>query len=838
MDINWLDANYLPWLIPVPPLVSFLLITLGIGRYRIASAVTATASVFLSFLMAWPLFFHAAFGTSDFGVVGDSYRIFGSNLTWMDVGTADIEFGVHVDPLSAVMLFMVSIAMLMIFIYSIGYMQAYPQDDPHQLRFSRFFAYLSLFAGAMLTLVVADNLLLLFMGWEIMGLCSYLLIGFLFEKKSAYQAAVKAFMTTRIADVFLLVGIGYLYVETGSLSYREILLNEELLGILGDAEQTGFIGLSAAAIIGTLIVIGTIGKAAQFPLHGWLPDAMEGPTPVSAMIHAAAMVSAGVYLVIRFFPLMEAGGNPHHAEYTLPLIVMGVVGSVTALGGGILGIAQNDIKRVLAYSTISQLGFMVAALGIGAYIAAAFHLITHAFFKALLFMSSGAVIHAMEHGEHHLHELGRDDEIPHRHPDDPYPVYGADWLGREGEAPDEEDWQSVRPRGIQLNYVAVPNDMTLMGGLINKIPITAFAMLAGVASLAGAPLITAGFWSKDEILLDSLLFITAPSEFSDFGNAPWLHVLVFFSLFAAAISTAFYSFRLWFMTFLHEPRSAIAEYATLKHEHHHHDHDHDHTHDDDHAHDDHALIEHKDDAVAEHDEEEEEQLLPFTRDEALSWWATYGNSALMQAPLVVLAFFAITVGFAGIHPDFFILEFFTGGNNFFFNFVSKTLPVPPPKAAWTIWPVLASFTAFFVGFGFAYALYGVPMRKGDRDPVRQFFPDSAWTMMQNRLHLDNIFLTIFYIPSEWVARKVAYQAIDKETIDEFLHGVGDTFVFLGESAKRINYVVIDGVGDGIPRLISIGSQYFRSIQSGNVQQYLLFGSGIMLLVILSFFFVL
>ena len=244
MDINWLDANYLPWLIPVPPLLSFLLITLVIGRRKIASAVTATFSVFLSFIMAWPLFFKVAFLTDNFGVETEAqqFYIFGSNLTWMDVGRSNIEFGVTVDPLNAIMLFMVPVAMLMIFIYSIGYMRAYPVGDPHEVRFSRFFAYLSLFAGAMLTLVVADNLLLLFMGWEVMGLCSYLLIGFLIEKKSAYQAAVKAFMTTRIADVIMLVGIGYLYVETGSLSYRDILLNEEVLERLGNSDLTGFLG--------------------------------------------------------------------------------------------------------------------------------------------------------------------------------------------------------------------------------------------------------------------------------------------------------------------------------------------------------------------------------------------------------------------------------------------------------------------------------------------------------------------------------------------------------------------------------------------------------------------
>ncbi len=834
MDINWLDANYLPWLIPVPPLFSFLLIILVLGRYKILSAVVATSSVFLSFLMAWPLFFKAALFTEDFGFRDGVYRVFGSHITWMDLGYQQFKMGVTVDPLTTTLLFMVPLAMLMIFIYSIGYMRAYPENDPHQIRFSRFFAYLSLFAGAMLTLVVADNLLLLFMGWEVMGLCSYLLIGFLFEKKSAYQAAVKAFMTTRIADVFFLVGIGYLFAETGSLSYRDILYNEAVLERLGNSDLTGFLGLSAAAIIGTLIVIGTIGKAAQFPLHVWLPDAMEGPTPVSAMIHAAAMVSAGVYLVIRFFPLLEAGGNPHHAEYTLPLIVMGVLGSVTALGGGFLGIAQNDIKRVLAYSTISQLGFMVAALGIGAYVAAAFHLITHAFFKALLFMCSGAVIHAMEHGEHHLHEMGHDDAIPHRVQPGEATPYGTDYIGPHGEAPNDLEWQPTVPAGIDLSFVAVPNDMRLMGGLFNRIPVTALTMLAGSLSLAGFPILSAGFWSKDEILADALLFITEPSAFEGHG-APWLHILVFFSLFFAAMMTAFYTTRMWIMTFAGTPRSEIAKYATLKHEHHHHEHEHDH------HHDAHAVVPHD---AHEHEAEEENR---FSWERFKAWWSVYSNSALMQGPLVVLAFFAIFAGFVGMHPNFPILNILTGGNgasggtNYFYNLVSDTLIHLPPKPPFATegsikipLPLLSSLTAFFVGAGLGYMVYGVPIEAGEKDRSEAFFGSQLWTAMQNRLYIDTFYLRTFYVPFEWFARKISYQAIDKETIDEFLHTVADTMVSIGEALKMLNRVVIDGVGDGIPSLIASAGRYFRNIQSGSIQQYLLFSSGILLLIVVGF----
>lgn len=830
MDINWLNANYLPWLIPVPPLLSFLLIILVTGRNKKLSSWLSVFSVGISFLLAWSVFFHAAFGTENFG-----HSVYGSSLTWMDLGPTAFKMGVLVDPLNAIMLFMVPIAMLMIFFYSVGYMSAYPEDDAHQKRFSRFFAYLSLFAGGMLTLVVADNLLLLFMGWEIMGLCSYLLIGFLFEKKSAYQAAVKAFMTTRVADVMMLVGIGYLFVETGTLNFRTILYESGILERLGNADESGFLGLSAASIIGVLLVMGTVGKAAQFPLHGWLPDAMEGPTPVSAMIHAAAMVSAGVYMVIRMFPLLEAGGNPHHADYTLPLIVMGVLGSVTALGGAVLGVAQNDIKRVLAYSTISQLGFMVAALGIGAYIAAAFHLITHAFFKALLFMSSGAVIHAMEHGEQHLHAEGK--HVPHRVQPGEVTPYGTDYIGPHGQAPNDDEWQATIPSGIQFDYVAVPNDMTLMGGLIKRIPVTAYAMLIGSLSLAGLPFVTAGFWSKDEILADSLLFITDPSGFE--GNAPWLHIIVFFSLFIAATFTAFYTMRMWFLTFWGEPRSEIAEHATLKHEHHHHGHDHAHTGHDEH-HSEHALVPHHDEhAVAVHDAHAEDDGYIHFNFNFKEWWSVYRNSALMQGPLIILAFFAVTAGWVGIHKDFPILHWLTASNNFFHDFVGNAVSHHPPTIKFHLLPVLASFTAFGVGATISWLVYfRNPLKKGQQDPAHAFLGDSVWTTLQNRLYLDTVALKFFYSPFEWFARKVAYRVVDKEIIDESLITIADTFIWVGEAIKRFNYVVIDGVGDGIPLAIMKGGRWFRSIQSGRVQQYLLFSAIATIVIVIGAFLVL
>ena len=838
MDVNWLDANYLPWLIPVPPLISFMLIILFTGRNKALSHSVAVGSVVLSFLMAFGVFLKAT-GTDEFGP-----HAYGDSIKWMDVGLSEFRMGVLVDPLTAVMLFMVPIAMLMIFVYSIGYMGAYPDDDPHKIRYSRFFAYLSLFAGGMLTLVVADNVLLMFMGWEIMGLCSYLLIGFLFEKKSAQQAAVKAFMTTRVADVLMLVGIGYLYAESGglaghpfSLNFRDILYNEEMLNYLGNVgkyhDATGYFGLSAASIIGLLLVIGTIGKSAQFPLHAWLPDAMEGPTPVSAMIHAAAMVSAGVYAIIRMFPLLEAGGNPHAGDYTAPLILMGVIGSVTALGAAVLGVGQNDIKRVLAYSTISQLGFMVAALGIGAYVAAAFHLITHAFFKALLFMSSGAVIHAMEHGEHavehgHGHdEHGHDEhhaphdehahdahahghssytwadlnakiehgiEAGHLQPGERTP-YGADYVGPNGELPDDAEWKPSIPQGLKPDFVAKPNNIALMGGLINKIPVTAYAMLAGSLSLAGLPLVSAGFWSKDEIIADAMTFITNNGQFE--GHSPWLHIMVFVYLIIAATFTAFYTMRMWFLTFLGKPRSPMAEHATLMN----------------------------------HVDEEE---LAKAQTPLKKFWLQYSNSALMQGPLVVLAFFAIVTGFVGIHEDFWGLHFLTGSHNFFHEFVGPSLLHEPEAAPFNFLPVIMSFLAFGIGVTFAYLVYGVPKDSYEKDPIQEKVGDPVWQALKNRFGFDTLYLATFYQSFEWFGRKVSYRAIDKDTIDGILETIAVTFNNIGEGIKRFNHVIIDGVGDGIPQLIGLSGRWFRNLQSGRVQQYLLF-TAVMLLAIGLFF---
>jgi NADH-quinone oxidoreductase subunit L len=523
----------LAWLVPVPPFLAFVAIVLFLNRNKTVSAMTAIGGVVFSLLLAWPIAF-TAFFTDHFGEHSHEGELFS-----IPTGATEMVVGYQVDPANALMLFMSSFLLVMIFIYASGYMtfphhlspDAYPLSykqgkDP---RYSRFMAYISLFATGMLGLIVANTLITFFVFWEIMGLCSYLLIGFWYEKKSAQAAAVKAFMTTRVGDVFLFIGMIFLYVlsEPSTLRFADILAAENLHHI---AEQTApLLNVSWLAVIAVLIFFGTVGKSAQFPLHVWLPDAMEGPTPVSAMIHAATMVSAGVFLLVRMFPVyaMVAESTPGTMTF------VSFIGAFTALFAATIALAQWDIKRVLAYSTISQLGFMVAAIGIGAYVAALFHLITHAFFKALLFLGSGSVIHGVEHGMHSAHEL--------EHGHDEAAQAEGDEHGH-GAAHAEPDW--VERADGRLDP-ADPQDMRNMGGLLNRMPVTARTFIIGGLALAGFPFITAGFWSKDEILASA-------------WNG---HLIVFTTLALTAFLTAFYTMRQIGITFLGQPRTTMAEHA-------------------------------------------------------------------------------------------------------------------------------------------------------------------------------------------------------------------------------------------------------------------------------------
>jgi NADH-quinone oxidoreductase subunit L len=418
-------ANHL-WLIPTLPLLAAGLGALAPSKDRRLAAGSAIVAMAISFVLACLALQSALQAPATYAV---------ANFAWFDLGASTMRLGFLLDPLTAFMCVMVTFVGLLIFIFSLGYMQA-------DANFKQFFCFLSLFAAAMLGVLVANSLLLLFICWELVGLASYLLIGFWFHKPSAAAAAKKAFITTRIGDLGLLLGLLWLYDATGSLLFYDggqgVLENTALASLAG---QTLGGGLALSTAIGLLIFCGAIGKSGQFPLHVWLPDAMEGPTPVSALIHAATMVAAGVFLVARVYPLMQIDAAlaavPVHA-----LTVVAFIGAITALLGAFIACGQNDIKRVLAFSTVSQLGYMMLALGVGSWPAAIFHLLTHAFFKALLFLGAGSVIHAAHHEQ----------------------------------------------------------DIRLLGGLRPKMKITFATFAIGMMALSGVPFLFSGFWSKEAIL--------------------------------------------------------------------------------------------------------------------------------------------------------------------------------------------------------------------------------------------------------------------------------------------------------------------------------------------------
>ncbi len=414
------------WLIPALPLLAAGITAVLPASARRAGSSLAIGALGLSFLLSVGSLMTALHDPAVHHV---------SNFAWFDLGDDALRLGWLLDPLTAFMAVMVTFVGTLIFIFASGYMA---EDE----RYKQFFCFLSLFAAAMLGLIVANSLLLLFISWEVVGLASYLLIGFWFAKPEAAAAAKKAFITTRIGDLGFLLGLVWLYDAGGSL-----LLFDGGAGVLEAATlsqlSTTFVcgGLAASTAIGLLLFCGAVGKSGQFPLHVWLPDAMEGPTPVSALIHAATMVAAGVFLIARIFPLMAADqvleSVPLHA-----LTVVAYIGAITALLGACIAVAQNDLKRVLAFSTVSQLGYMMLALGVGSWVAAIFHLLTHAFFKALLFLGAGSVIHGMHHEQ----------------------------------------------------------DMRFMGGLSKKMKTTFRTFAVGMMALAGVPFLFSGFWSKEAIL--------------------------------------------------------------------------------------------------------------------------------------------------------------------------------------------------------------------------------------------------------------------------------------------------------------------------------------------------
>ncbi len=436
-------------LIPLLPILGFAAIGLG-GRWlpKKAVSILGPGVVGASFLMTLAVFFQL------FSLPPSERRVVTSLFSWVVAGNFSVDISFLVDPLSMVMALVVTGVGFLIHVYSVGYMG----EDPG---YRRYFAYLNLFTFSMLCLVLSSNFLLMYLGWEGVGLCSYLLIGFWYEKKSAADAGKKAFIVNRVGDFGFALGVMLIFTTFGTLDFGGVFSQAPALSTEG--------GQRIATAITLLLFLGAVGKSAQIPLYTWLPDAMEGPTPVSALIHAATMVTAGVYMVARC-----------HALYLLApfsMAVVAVIGALTAIMAASIGLVQNDIKRVLAYSTISQLGYMFLACGVGAFTAGIFHLVTHAFFKALLFLGAGSVIHALS-GE---------------------------------------------------------QDLRKMGGLRKYMPATYTTFLIATLAISGVPLLS-GFFSKDQIL--SAAFFSPQG-----GNFLWLLGIV------TASMTAFYMFRLFFLTF-------------------------------------------------------------------------------------------------------------------------------------------------------------------------------------------------------------------------------------------------------------------------------------------------
>jgi NADH-quinone oxidoreductase subunit L len=770
----------LTWLIPLFPALAFVAVALFTHRSRALSHWMTIGGIAIAFLFAQVVLWRAV----TLPVGGGEHAFESSIAPWLIAGAERLGIGVYVDPATAVMLFMVPLVCMMIFIYSVGYMDG----DP---RYSRFFCYLSLFAMGMLGMVVFNNLLAFFIFWEIMGTCSYLLIGFWYEKSypdleriTPKEAGLKAFIVTKIGDSFFMLGLALLYAQVGSLAYREVFSPETL----NQLANTPFLGASAATWTALLLFGGTVGKSAQFPLHVWLPDAMEGPTPVSALIHAATMVSAGVFLVVRTFPIFQAANASVLAVGGIPFVA--VIGAFTAIFSSVMAVAQDDVKGVLAFSTISQLGYMVAALGIGAYVAGVFHLITHAFFKALLFLGSGSVIHGMEHGHYIIHGHEHDEHEPHGRPEE-----HERHEDREGHGHEEHlGWFN-------------PNDMKNMGGLARRMPRTFWTFLIGGLALSGFPLFTAGFWSKDEILAQA--YELAPA--------------VFWTLAVAAGITAFYTMRQICLAFVGEPRTEAAEHAP--------------------------------------------ESVPT-----------------MTVPLIVLAVFAVSLGWVGIPEQFPVI----GGlvPNWFHHFVISTIETGEAEHTTRVaghlaqashgfvWqPLVASVVFALGGLTLGWLVYGRnPLEAGQTDPVEAAMRKARvgwfYRAMANRFYFDELYQAVIVRPSIWLAnvfdafdygksgrhgvvdglvmligRAGRFSSeisawLDQNLVDGLVDLAGRVGVVLSNAFNIFDLNVVDGIVNSVGDIVQDSGKSIRPIQTGKVQNYLLLASFAVLALIATFFVIL
>jgi NADH-quinone oxidoreductase subunit L len=612
------------WWVPILPLIGAIVNGL-FGKLISKGAVTfwALGTTGLSFLIAVLSFI-------DLLSLDPQHRVFEKVLfTWIQAGSFTAEAGIRIDPLSVIFLLIITGIGFLIHVYSVGYMS-------HEEGYARFFSYLNLFMFSMLLLVLGNNFLLMFIGWEGVGLCSYLLIGYYYEKDSAADAGKKAFVMNRIGDFGFLLAIMWIFWTFGAIDYATIFPIAHEQFVYGGAAVTG---------ITLLLFLGAAGKSAQIPLYTWLPDAMEGPTPVSALIHAATMVTAGVYMVARcnaFFNLAPVS-----------MMVVAFIGASTALFAATMGLYQNDIKRVLAYSTVSQLGYMFLACGVGAYVAAVFHVMTHAFFKACLFLGSGSVIHGMS-GE---------------------------------------------------------QDMRQMGGLKSKMPITHMTMLISTLAIAGIP-IFAGFFSKDEILLSAYLGETRG------------HLVYWVMATIAAAVTAFYMFRLYYMTFAGELRA-------------------------------------EDQHVRDH---------------------VHESPNTMTVPLIVLAIGAAFAGFLGLP----IIEGGHALNNFLSPVFHIPGAPKPHHASLSLELFLMAFSVAVAVTGILVARYFYYTRPDAAKEMaaKEGLIKTVYTTLQNKYYIDELYDAMIVKPAVSISRNFLWKFFDVKIIDGFANGIASFFMKLSSVLRK------------------------------------------------------
>ncbi len=600
------------------------------------------------------------------------------SFTWMNLGNFKIEIGFLIDNMTIIMLLVVALISSMSHIYSIKYMEG----DP---RYHRYFSFLSLFTFSMNGIVLADNLVLLYMSWELVGLSSYLLIGFWFEKDSASNAGKKAFLTNRVGDIGFFIGIMLFFTAIGSFSYSDL-----FAGV-----QAGKIAGATLTVAGIGLFMGAVGKSAQFPLHIWLPDAMEGPTPVSALIHAATMVAAGVYMMVRLFGVMTADA----------LLVVAYIGGFTALFASLIAITRKDIKQVLAYSTVSQLGYMILSVGTGAYIAAFFHLLTHAMFKANLFYGAGSVIHSMHHGLHKIDDHDTD-----------------------------------------------PQDMNNMGGLKSKMPVTYISMLVGSLAISGVPFFS-GFLSKDSILAGTLAYA---------HHHPAHFLLPVFG-FGAAFLTAFYMFRMIFMTFHNEPKR---------------------------------------EDIFEHIHE---------------------SPAVMKLPLILLSILSLFIFYTLPHFNpFSDMGWFKHLIEYKDSFVPGGILAHSTEEGLHHSHMTAMIMSLIVaafGIGLAWLMYFKRSISAEKVALAI---KPLYRLSSGKFFIDELYTKILYKPVLKLADAVAY--LDWDLYDKyFINGFGRVTTFLSNIVGKIDYEGIDQtLVDGIGRSANRAGKVLRVIQTGRVQQYILF----------------